>query len=196
MFFELMKVKIQAAMTTIRLVVFAVLVVLGIGAMSTCTHYKNQVSELQAEKAKTKLENEAEKLKLITLAQAKELRWANERIEANERYTQEINAVHALYAGRQHDVDGVRNSITETIKYLPGYTLEECQSFATAAGYSVIEGAALLVEVEAVARQYSAEIDKLIREHPGEWPNGAKPSGPDPGIVPQDAAPPDPFQLE
>lgn len=171
MFFEQLKIKFKAAIATIRLITYALLILLCLGGFVTCTHYKNQVGDLKAEKQR---EIEAYKLKTAQLeAEAKRLEkeWSEIRITANEKYIKEIQSIHAMYSDRLRLLDGVRHTASETIKYLPSVSDETKTAIAIGGANSVAECSETLIEVEKISRDYSAEIDKLISEWPEDRQN-------------------------
>lgn len=168
MFFEALKLKIKGAIATIRLITYAVLILFCIGGFATCSHYKNKVGVLEAEKVSAEEAHKTKKAELEAEIKTIEANWAEDRIKANEKYIKDTKSIHALYVDRLRELDSVRHTATETIKYLPHASDETKTAIAIGGTNSVAECSATVVEMEKICRDYSAEIDKLI----SEWPTG------------------------
>ena len=89
MFFEALKLKIKGAIATIRLITYAVLILFCIGGFVTCSHYKNKVGVLEAEKVSAEEAHKTKKAKLEAEIKTIEANWAEDRIKANEKYIKE-----------------------------------------------------------------------------------------------------------
>lgn len=160
--FFLLKTKIQPYLSLIKVVISGavLLVILSLGFMNH--QYKDEISAYKAnEKIVAQLEA-THKANLEAQKAQIERDWAKQRIEANEKYNAEIQRIHNLHADRLRDLGRVQYSAKEIIKYLPDYTRPALEKVAITTTDSAIECSAILTEVEAVARGYSAEIDELI----------------------------------
>lgn len=152
--------------TKIKLFLLGVLVLYCMVATATCSYKSSQVRALKSEKEIAALEHKAKISELKADAKTIEAKWAQSESKAYERYAKDIQDLNAMYIERMRDVNGVQHITTETIKYLPDYTREALEKYATATGNGVSECSALLVETENIARQYDAEIERIISSYP------------------------------
>lgn len=162
MFFLLLKERLQPYLSLIKLVVRGLVLLLIAFLLFMNGKYAD---EIRTYKTNEKLIEQVEKTHNAELNAQKaiiEKQWAEQRIQANEAYTVEIQNIHIMYADRLRDLGGVQYSAKEIIKYLPDYSRSTLENITTATANGVSECSTLLVEVEQVARGYSAEIDKII----------------------------------
>lgn len=156
---------------------FIVLVALALSffaSITTCAHYKDKVKAAEIKHQIEQKEFEIAKAELETAAVEKETEWAIEAKKANENYAKELLRISAIVTGMQRDVNRVQYITTETVKYLPDFTREALENYAAVAADGAAQSAGLLASAYDYAEQCSAEVNKVIDEHPGE-PQADKP---------------------
>lgn len=151
---------------SLSIIFTAALVLFLLIAVNTCSHYQNAVDDFEAA-AKLQIQ-ENQKLKLQYQAEAiqTELDWKVKEQKAYEKYTQDIQAIHSQYADNLQLANRVQYHTTETIKYMPTITRETLEAYATAQSNGVSECTALLTEADRIAREYDAEIERIIKSYP------------------------------
>lgn len=164
--FKQIKLYIEGAAATIRFVVVSILLVWCVVATTTCSHKADQIKDLQNASKLADAENKAEISRLTAQVKQTERDWAQAESKAYERYAKDIQDINALYSDRLRDVSGVQHSTTEIIKYLPDYPRETLENYAKATANGVSECVPLLVGAEKIARDYDAEIERLVSSYP------------------------------
>lgn len=164
--FFLIKAKLAPYLSLIKLVMRGALLLSLLFLLFMNHQYRDEINSY---KTNEKLSQQVELTHQAELKAQKaqiERDWADQRIKANEEFTAEIQRIHNLHADRLRDLNGVQYHAKEIIKYLPDYSRPALETVASTATNGVSECSALLVEVEQVARGYSAEIDWLISLFP------------------------------
>jgi hypothetical protein len=164
--FYLLKKKIQPYISLIKMVIFSACFLLIIFLWLQRDYYKNQVKAYQDEKVLAEQQFLTEKAQLETQIVSIEKDWKEQRNQANEAHTAEIQRLNDMYNERLRDVNRVQYRTQEIIKYLPDASRSAVEEIAKTTTNGVKECSAILVEVESVARQYSAEIDQCIASYP------------------------------
>lgn len=164
--FFLIKQKIKQYLFFIKLALGGVVLIYIAYLLIKCANYEEQIKSYEEKSvmsAQIALTQEA--LYKLQASQS-QLRWSLQRVKANEAYTHELQLIHADYNKRLFDSNRVQVSTEKIIKYLPDLSRAAVENVAKTTADGVSECAAILTEVESVARGYSAEIDKLISEYP------------------------------
>lgn len=148
-------------------VIRLVILIAFISTVTTCVHYKSKAERADNKILINDLEHEADTQKYTAAAKETEAKLYKQLSEAHEKHTSEINAIHKLYGDNVRVVDSMQHTVKETIKYLPAANRADLEKYAEAAANGVSECVATLIEVDKVAREYSAEIDLFEAAQPG-----------------------------
>lgn len=148
---------------SITLILVLVLIGLVVISMTTCSHYRDAVADLEAIAKQQIEQNKVLKLQYQAEALLKELAWKEKERQAYEKFTQDLQTISAYYTGNKQLLDRLQYNTTETIKYLSTMEPQAREDYVKAQSDGAIEGTALLVEADRIAREYDAEIERIIK---------------------------------
>lgn len=153
-------------MKDLGFIVFIVFIVAFVSTGISCSHYKSEAKELKQKIKDNEKEHAIEAEKLTAMAAIITANFKAAEAKAAKEYADEINAIHIHYGNNVKYVDRMHHTAEKTIEYLPTATRSEVEKVAVTRTNEVVECAALLTEVDGIAREYSAEIDYLIESQP------------------------------
>lgn len=143
---------------------FLVLIVGCILSVVTCSYYKGEVKDLENGIAQEAQKNAELREHYTAEAYKTELAWKEKQRLAYENHVKELQKIKAYHSDSLLLVERLRNKTAGTIQHLSFMDPQAYTDYTTARADAVVEGAALLAEADSIAREYDAEIERIIAD--------------------------------
>lgn len=164
--FKTLQAKITGGVFILLLVAVGILGFLWQSEKAITALTKTQMANLQKEQAEALVSATAEINRLNTENANLSLRYQQDINLANQKHKEAINAINAKHRDDVAANERLRNTISTLNTKLSSLSESSRKDYAITAGNNLAECSGVTVELERLARNYSAEIDFLLEAWP------------------------------
>lgn len=169
--FKTLQAKVLGVIFIILLIVVGVLGFLWQSEKAITALTKTQMANLEKEQAQALTAATAEINRLNTDNANLSLKYEQEINLANQRHKEVVNEINAKHRADLVANERLRNTISTLNTKLSSLSESSRKDYAITAGNNLAECSGVTVELERLARSYSAEIDFLLEAWPKTNPD-------------------------